>query len=91
MTALRGKRTLGLGRIGSGDTSGTPGAYPLIILYLLAALAAVIAYAVASRLGRAARVAIALAVFLVPSVAMTALVIKVGDQPLPGSVTFQPG
>jgi hypothetical protein len=54
---------------------------------MLVAVAAVIAYALAARLRPRARIAIALLVFVVPCVGVTAFVFAVGDKAPPDAVT----
>jgi hypothetical protein len=58
----------------------------LIALYMLAALAAIIAYLLAARFRPMTRMAIALLVFVVPCAGLTALVFAVGDKAPPDAV-----
>ena len=62
----------------------------MILVYLLAAVAALVVYAVTARLGIVARVVIALLVFTIPSVAATVWVYMIGDKAPPDAVTVQP-
>jgi uncharacterized membrane protein len=61
------------------------------MFYLVAALVGLLSYVVAARFERKTRAAIALAVFLIPSVLMTAWVLKVGDQAEPDTVNVEFG
>ncbi|MCY7281412.1 MAG: hypothetical protein LH610_11060 [Sphingomonas bacterium] len=60
----------------------------MILIVLLAAVAGMIAYFVAAQLSHFARVVIAILVFLIPPLAVTALVVMVGDQAALGDVTI---
>ena len=62
----------------------------MILIYLLAAAAALAVYALTSRLGVGARVLLALLVFLIPTVSATAWVIIKGDKAPPDAVTVYP-
>jgi hypothetical protein len=62
----------------------------MILLYVLAAIAAFSLFAGTRRYGKGTRLALALAVFLVPSVIVTALVLAAGDPAPPGAVTVKP-
>jgi hypothetical protein len=59
----------------------------MILLYLLCALVGVGVYAVARRMARLPRVALAASVSLLLAVLATAAIVSVGDRPLPGSIT----
>lgn len=59
----------------------------MILVYLLAAVAALIVYAFTSRLDMSIRVVIALLVFAIPVVSITLLVVKTGDKAPPDAVT----
>ena len=59
----------------------------MILLYLVAAALAALAYICAARFRGRTRVLIALLVFLIPSVGVTALVVMVGDRASPDAVT----
>jgi hypothetical protein len=59
------------------------------MIYLFAAIAAVVVYLLAARSRRTIRIAIALAVFVVPSAALTAWVFAVGDKAPPDAVTVR--
>lgn len=62
----------------------------MTILYLLAAVAALIAYALTARFGISTRLLIAAAVFAIPAISVTVWVVVVGDKAAPGSVTVYP-
>lgn len=59
----------------------------MILLYLIAAALGAIAYMCAARLGRRARVAIAMLAFLVPAIGVTAWIAMIGDRAPPDAVT----
>lgn len=61
----------------------------MIMLYLLAALAALVAYVVTARLRHLTRLSIALLVFVVPSATITVLVLAVGDKAPADAVTVR--
>lgn len=52
----------------------------MIFVYLLAAVAALIVYALTSRLGVTARIVVALLIFIIPSVSATVWVFMIGDK-----------
>jgi hypothetical protein len=62
----------------------------MILFYLLAAVAALIGYAVTFRLGVPIRIMIALLIFIIPSVSLTILVFIVGDKAPPDAITVYP-
>ena len=59
----------------------------MILLYLIAAALGAIAYMRAARLGRRARVVIAMLAFLVPAIGITASFAIIGDRAPPDAVT----
>ena len=62
----------------------------MIVTYLIFLGLGVAVFLVSWKLSARARLAVALAVFLVPAVAATVWVVRVGDEPAPGSRTVQP-
>lgn len=50
----------------------------------------VVAFLLMARFALPWRIAVALAVCLIPAIAMTALIIQVGDRPQPGTVIVAP-
>lgn len=62
----------------------------MILIYLLAAAAALAVYALMSRLGVGARVLLAFLVFLIPAVSITVWVVIKGDKAPPDAVTVYP-
>lgn len=62
----------------------------MILVYLLAAVAALIVYALTSRFGITVRIVIALLVFAIPSISVTVWVSIVGDNASPEAITVYP-
>lgn len=62
----------------------------MIFVYLVAAIAALVVYALTFKLGATARVLIALLVFAIPAVSATIWIVVHGDQAPPDAVTVNP-
>lgn len=62
----------------------------MIGLYVGFFVLGVAAFFLMSRFALPWRIAVALAVFLIPSIAMTALLIRVGDRPQSGAIIVVP-
>lgn len=61
----------------------------MILIYLFAAAAAIIAYFHITQLGMSARIGIALLIFGLPSVLVTLWMIMIGDKAPPDAVTVK--
>ena len=61
----------------------------MIYLYLLSLILAIVVYVCTRRLSSRMRIAVAIFVFLTLSVALTAMIIVVGDRAAPGDVTVE--
>jgi len=61
----------------------------MILIYLVSAIAAIIAYLFTAKLNKISRIAIVLLIFGVPSVLTTAFVFFIGDKAPPNAVTVQ--
>lgn len=62
----------------------------MIISYLAFFVLAVVVFIFTVRLGLPLRLAVALAVFLIPSIVLTVLVFRIGDKPPPDAITVVP-
>jgi cytochrome bd-type quinol oxidase subunit 1 len=62
----------------------------MISAYFLSAIIALLFYAFSSKLGINARVILALLIFAILAILVTILVIKIGDEAAPGSLTVYP-
>lgn len=62
----------------------------MIFAYFLALIAAILIYVFTSRFGRSMRIILALVVFVILAASITFLIVKVGDDAAPGSVTVYP-
>jgi hypothetical protein len=61
----------------------------MILLYALFFMLAVFTFAMTKKLGIIIRIAIALGVFIIPSIIATILVSRVGDKPPPDAKTIK--
>jgi hypothetical protein len=62
----------------------------MILLYLIFLVLAVIAFFLMGKFTLAVRLIVSGAVFLIPSILLTAFVVSVGDPAPPGSITVDP-
>lgn len=62
----------------------------MIIAYFVFLILGVVVFFLTTKFGLPVRVAIALTVFLIPSIVLTVWVVRVGDKPPPDAITIVP-
>mgnify|MGYP001612831995 CR=1 FL=1 len=62
----------------------------MIIAYITFVVLGVVAFFLMAKFGLPIRIAVTLAVFLIPSVSLTVWVVRVGDKPPPDAITVVP-
>jgi hypothetical protein len=62
----------------------------MIIAYFLFFMFGVVSFLLTTKFGLPVRIGIALCVFLIPSIVLTALALKIVDRPAPDAIMFTP-